>query len=256
MNQWVQGQVVGKRRWTDHLYSLQIDAPIEPFQAGQFTRLALDIDGKRVARPYSFVNAPHERPLEFYFITIPHGPLTERLRRLEVGDRIWVAARPAGTFTLAVVPDAEHLWLLATGTALGVFLSLLKTDELWTRFNKVVLVHAVRTRDELTYQDEIRGFQERHPGRFTLIPFVSREETDFALRGRIPEAIRDGRLEARAGLPLHPGTSQVMICGNPDMVRDTTAALEERGFRKNRRSSPGQITTENYWQMDRDTAPA
>ena len=46
------------RRWTDKLYSLQLTADIAPFTAGQFTRLALDIDGERVARPYSFVNAP------------------------------------------------------------------------------------------------------------------------------------------------------------------------------------------------------
>jgi ferredoxin--NADP+ reductase len=38
-----------------------------------------------------------------------------------------------------------------------------------------------------------------------------------------------------------------MLCGNPDMVRDTTAALEERGFKRNRRKQPGQITIEAYW---------
>lgn len=247
MNYWVEGQVVGKKSWTDNLYSLRVDAPVEPFRAGQFTQLALDIDGERIGRPYSFVNAPDERPLEFHFIAIPHGPLTDRLQALRAGDRIWVSARPAGFFTLAEVPDAPHLWLLATGTALGVFLSLLKTDELWARFGKVVLVHAARTASELTYHDEIRGFEARHPGRFTYIPFVSREDTDFAIRGRIPQAIEDGRLEERAGLPLRAQDSQVMICGNPGMVRDTIRVLEERGLRRNKRSERGHITTEHYW---------
>jgi ferredoxin--NADP+ reductase len=239
--------VAGKRRWTDELYSLQIDAPVEPFQAGQFTRLALDIDGERVGRPYSYVNAPDERPLEFYFITIPHGPLTDRLRQLQTGDPIWVSARAGGFFTLASVPDAQHLWQFASGTALGVFLSQLKTEDPWRRFTKVVLVHGVRTAGELAYRDEIERFAALRGEQFTYIPFVSREETGFALNGRIPDAIRDGRLEQRAGVRLQASTCQVMICGNPDMVRDTTAVLEERGFKKNRRTHSGQITTENYW---------
>lgn len=247
MSHWVQGQVVGIRRWTDELYSLRIDAPVEPFHAGQFTRLALDIDGERIGRPYSYVNAPHERPLEFYFISIPHGPLTNRLRQLRIGDNIWVSARAAGFFMLASVPEAENLWLFASGTALGVFLSQLKTEEPWRRFARVVLIHAVRTAAEITYGDVIRQFGERHPGQFVYIPFVSREDTDFALRGRIPDAIRDGRLEQRAGIHLQAATCQVMICGNPGMVRDTITALEERGFKRNRRTAPGQITTENYW---------
>lgn len=247
MVQWVEGRVTGNHRWTDELYSLQVDADVQPFRAGQFTRLALDIDGERVARPYSYVNAPHERPLEFYFITIPHGPLTERLSGLRAGDALWLSERAAGTFTLAQVPEAEQLWLLATGTALGPFLSLLKTDEPWQRFSRIVLAHAVRTPPELTYQDDIRRFEEQHPGQFQMVPFVSREDTDFAIRDRIPGTIRNERLERLTGLRLTPETSQVMICGNPDMVRDTTQELETRGFRKNRRSKPGHITTENYW---------
>lgn len=247
MSHWVQGQIVGKRYWTDNLFSLRIDAPVEEFRAGQFTQLALDIDGERIGRPYSFVNGPGERPLEFHFITIPRGPLTDRLQHLDAGDSIWISARPAGYFTLAGVRDAEHLWLMATGTALGVFLSLLKTDEIWERFGRVILVHAARTQSELTYRDEIEGFRERWPRNFTYVPFVSREDTGFAIRDRIPNAIANGRLAAAAGAPLHPQDSQVMLCGNPGMVRDTTRVLEELGFTRNLRKSPGNITSEHYW---------
>jgi ferredoxin/flavodoxin---NADP+ reductase len=76
---------------------------------------------------------------------------------------------------------------------------------------------------------------------------VSRESCDFALAGRIPAAIVDGRLEQRAGLRFDPEQSQVMLCGNQDMIRDTTQALSERGLRRNRRRTPGHITTEKYW---------
>jgi ferredoxin--NADP+ reductase len=247
MSRYVQGTVVANRHWTEQLYSLQVEAEIRTFQAGQFGRLALDIDDQRVGRPYSFVNAPDESPLEFYSIIVPEGQLSSRLHQLQPGDPVWVSPRAAGFFTLSQVPDGNDLWLLSTGTAIGPFLSILKTDEPWQRFAKIILVHAVRTASELSYRDTINTFAECHPDQFTMIPFVSREETDSAIKGRIPATIEDGRLEERGQQQLSCEYSQVMICGNPAMVVDTTEMLTARGFKKNKRKDPGNITTENYW---------
>src|SRR3989338_8179773 len=247
MSKFVEGTVVGKRRWAERLYSLQVDtAEILPFQAGQFTKLALDIDGEMVGRAYSLINAPDETPLEFYFIEVPGGLLTQRLAALEAGDAVWVAPQAAGFLTLAEVPEAKHLWLLSTNTGIAPFLSILKTEEPWQRFERVVLAHAVRYADELAYGETIRDFAQQHGEQFRFVPFVSRADTNFALRARIPETIADGRLEARAGVALAPESSQVMLCGNPDMVRDTTEALLVRGLKKNRRHDPGHITVEIY----------
>ena len=54
-------------------------------------------------------------------------------------------------------------------------------------------------------------------------------------------------METCAGVALSPAATQVMLCGNPDMVKDVIAALAERGMKNHRRRSPGQITVENYW---------
>lgn len=244
----VEGRVVALRSWGARLYSVQVDAAIAPFRAGQFGRIALpDENGEMIARPYSFVNAPHERPLEFYFIALDEGPLTQRLVKLQPGDPLWVAPKASGFMTAADIQDAENLWLLSTGTALGPFLAICKTDEPWRRFRRIVLVHAVRTAAELTYRDTIRAIAQAHPEQFVYVPCVTREAADFALRARVPQAIEDGRLEARAGATLSAENSQVMICGNPEMVRDTSAVLEARGLRKNKRKEPGHITVENYW---------
>ncbi len=247
MSRWVHGTVVQNHHWTDQLYSLQVEADIRTFVAGQFGRLALDIDGQRVGRPYSFVNAPHETPLEFYSIIVPEGQLSHQLHKLRPGDNVWVSPKGAGFFTLSQIPDADHLWMLSTGTALGPFLSILKTSEPWQRFKKIILVHAVRTVNELTYQDSINTFTALHADQFTMIPFVSRENTDFAIQGRIPAAIEDGRLEDRGNLLLNSEQSQVMVCGNPAMVKDTAEVLKARGFKTNKRKDPGNITAENYW---------
>jgi len=249
MAKWVEGVVVNNRRWTDTLHSLQIDAQVAPFEAGQFTKLALKIGGELVARPYSFVNAPQRSPLEFYLITVPGGPLSERLVTLKTDEPIWVAPKAAGFLTLAELPDAENLWMLSTGTAIGPFLSILHTGEPWRRFKKIILVHAVRTAAELTYQAEIQQLHKKYGEQFVMVPFVSREDTDYAIKGRVPAAIQDGSLEQRAGAALTAEHSQVMICGNPSMVEDTSGVLQERGLKKNQRRDPGQITAENYWKL-------
>jgi ferredoxin--NADP+ reductase len=244
---WSQGRVTGLRRWTDTLYSLHVEADLPPFQAGQFTKLGLEVDGEFVERPYSFVNAPQERPLEFYFVTVPDGPLTRAMTALQPDEPIWVMRRAAGFLTLNEVPDARHLWLLSTGTAIGPFLSILKTGQPWQRFEKVVLAHAVRAAEELSFSDTIAALAASHPGQFQFVPFVSREQTSFALPGRIPAALQNGLLEQRADLEIQPQHSQIMICGNPAMVKDTSAILQARGLERNRRRKPGHVSVENYW---------
>ncbi len=243
---WIEGTVVGNKMWTDQLYSLQVDTELEPFRAGQFGRLALEIDGQMVARSYSFVNAPHERPYEFYSIIVPEGPLSPRLQSLKPGGKIFLAPKGAGFLTLADVPRGENLWLLSTGTALGPFLSILKTDDPWQRFERIVLVHAVRQAKELSFRDTIEKFSVRGK-QFCYVPFVSREDTNFAIKGRVPVAIESGALEARSSVAITAQKSQIMICGNPEMVHDTRAVLEGRGLKLNKRKEPGQISVENYW---------
>jgi len=246
MQTWVEGTVVEKIRWNDELYSVRIDAPVHGFEAGQFTKVGLDIDGERVGRAYSYVNAPHEPLVEIHFNTVPEGPLSPRLAGMEAGDRVWVTAEPNGYLTLAEAPARPHLWLLATGTAIGPFLSILKTDAPWERFERIVLAHAVRRVADLGYRDLVDDLLRRHPQQLRFVPFVSREPTDFALPGRIPLAIEDGGLESRAGLQLSPVESTVMICGNSGMIADTLKALEGRGLKRHRRRDPGHVITEKY----------
>jgi len=247
MSNWVEGKVVENKHWTELLYSLRIEADIDPFSAGQYGRLGLKIDDQIVGRPYSFVNAPHEPLLEFYSITVSEGPLSPRLSKLDIGDSIYIDKRVNGFFTLNEVPEGRDMWMLATGTALGPFLSILNSEEVWQRFENIVLVHAVRFRNELTYQDTTTKLKDTFKKRFQMIPFVSREETDFALTGRIPAAIENGQLEEKANMQFTAEHSQVMMCGNPEMLMNTRNTLKEKGLKKNLRRSPGQITTESYW---------
>jgi ferredoxin/flavodoxin---NADP+ reductase len=252
MADWIPAEVVTNRHWNNDLFSLTLRANIEPFKAGQFTKLGLEIDGKMIQRAYSFVNPPSENLVEIYATRVADGLLSPRLHALQEGDTVFVSARANGYFTLNEVPESDHLWMLATGTAIGPYLSILlnsdtSANSVWKRYRKVVLIHAVRFASDLSYQAEINTLKERHPDQFIVQPFVSREPAMLSLPGRIPQAIADGMLERHVGLPLNPTTSQIMLCGNPEMVKDTKAALEAKGFEKNLRRKPGQITMEHYW---------
>ena len=247
MSKWLEGRVLENRPWTQTLFSLRVQCPLLKFDAGQFVRLALDIGGERIARPFSFVNAPDDPVLEFYGVIVPEGPLSPLLARLAAGDALYVADNPSGFLVLAEVPPAEDLWLLATGTGIAPYLSILRTEAPWKRYRRVILVHCTRHANELVYQDVIQAIADAHRSQFVFVKFTTREKTPNALQGRMPEAIRDGRLEGAAGAPIAPERSQFMLCGNPAMLKDAAAELAARGLRKNRRRTPGHITVESFW---------
>jgi ferredoxin--NADP+ reductase len=244
---WVEGTVVEQKRWTDKLFSLRVKADIGSFEAGQHATLALPVGGTLVTRPYSFVNAPKEQPHEFHYMLLQDGPLTTRLARLEAMDVVFLAPTATGLFVLSAIPDAEKLWLLATGTGIAPFLSMLRTEAPWRRFKHVVLVHSARSAGELAYGDAVAAVAKEHADQFKSITLTSREEAAGSMPGRISDTIADGRLEKALGLALEPKGSQVMICGSPKAIGDITDELKPRGMRRHRRREPGHISVENYW---------
>ncbi len=246
MNDWVRAKVVGKHTWAEGLYSLQFEAPIADYIAGQYVKIALDIEGERVGRPYSLVNAPQDRPLEIYFNEVPQGPLTPPLSALDLGDEVWMTARASGIFTLDTVKSADDLWLFATGTGLGVYLSILRTRDPWERFKRVFLVHGVRLSADLAYAETLNNIATQYGERFTYLPAVSREHCSGTLAGRITDLLEDGQLETRLGATIDPATSHVMLCGNSAMIKDAKIFLEARGLARHSRHTPGHYTTEQY----------
>lgn len=242
---WLPGKIIEKIRWNDRLFSLRIDCGFDTFESGQFVRVALDIDGERVARPYSLVNTPDEDVLEIYFNIVEQGPLTPKLAELESGDEIFVSERANGFLTVSEIPQCRHLWMLATGTGVGPFLSILKNKNVWQHFEKVVLAYSVRDLSELSYQQQVADIEQQWPQQFCFVPFVTREKVKAMVSQRITASIEDGSLEQTAGIAIDED-SHIMMCGNSAMIAAVTELLEKRGLRKHRRREPGHITTEKY----------
>jgi ferredoxin/flavodoxin---NADP+ reductase len=244
-------KVLSVHRWTNNLFSFTMTRPAHfKFTAGQFARIGLKVGDELVVRAYSVVSSPFDETLEFFSIVVPDGAFTSNLQHLNVGDELYLEKIPYGFLTLAryQLPAPKDLWLLGTGTGLAPFLSMLQDFETWQKYQNIHLVYSVRTEAELAYVERIQDiadtFGEGHTG-FKFIPIITRDP-NAALHERLPVLIENGALEAAAGLQFNIDSTHVMLCGNPQMVDDTKAALKARGLIMNRRGE-GNIAVENYW---------
>ncbi len=246
-----QEKVLSVHRWTDTLFSFTMTRPAHfKFTAGQFARIGLKVADELVVRAYSVVSSPFDETLEFFSIVVPDGAFTSNLQHLQVGDELYLDKDPYGFLTLAryQLPLPKDLWLLATGTGLAPFISMLQDFETWSKYQQINLVYSVRTASELAYAERIEeivaSFGEGHEG-FKFIPIITRDP-QAALHERLPVLIQNGALAKVAGMDFNPATTHVMLCGNPQMVDDTKAMLKSIGLTMNRRGE-GNIAVENYW---------
>lgn len=243
--------VLSVKRWSSNLFSFRMTRPAHfRFTAGQFARIGIDVDGEMVVRAYSVVSSPFDETLEFFSIVVPDGAFTSRLQYLKEGDQIYLEKIPYGFLTLARYqqPLPQDLWLLATGTGVAPFISMLQDFATWQNYRHIVLAYSVRIPDELAYVDKIGEIQSmfaEEGASFTFLPIVTRDPL-AKLNQRLPKLILSGELENVADLKLKADRSHVMLCGNPQMVEDTKEALKSIGLTMNRRGE-GNIAVENYW---------
>lgn len=245
-------QVLSLQPWTETLFSFTITRPAHfKFTAGQFARLGVLVDGELVVRAYSIVSSPFAETLEFFSIIVPDGAFTQQLKHLQVGDSLYLEKVPYGFLTLTRYqkPLPHDLWLIATGTGLAPFLSILQDFDVWQNYSAIRLVYSVRYRKELAYVNEIQQIVEQFGNghqNFQFIPIITREPHENGLNQRLPSLIEHGDLERVANLNFNPETSHIMLCGNPQMVEDTKEMLKSKGLTMNRRGE-GNIAVENYW---------
>jgi ferredoxin--NADP+ reductase len=246
-----QEEVTGVQHWTESLFSFTTTRrPTFRFQNGQFAMMGLEVNGKPLLRAYSLASANYEERLEFFSIKVPDGPLTSRLQHVKVGDRVLINTKPTGTLILGNLMSGRNLYLMATGTGLAPFLSIIKDPETYVRYEKVALVHGCRTVAELAYEKMITEDLPQHEflgelvsGKLIYYPTVTREP--FRNRGRLTDLIVSDRLFEEAALDaLDPAHDRVMICGSPSMLKDLVAIIEEMGFSEGNSSQPAQYVIE------------
>jgi ferredoxin--NADP+ reductase len=242
-------RVTSVRRWTPVLWSLRIDRPAGfRFSPGHYAKLGLPAGADdAVWRPYSIVSAEADDELEFLIVLIPGGAFSDRLAGIEPSHPVMLSSSIFGFFLEPQLSPGDTLWMLATGTGLGPYVSLLRTPGALDRYRRLIVVHSVRLAAELAYRDELEALAAASDGRLTYLPIVTREAGASAMSGRIPALLADGTLAQHAQTPLDPATGRVMVCGNPDFTTDMRALLNARGFVPCRRGNAGSMLFEKYW---------
>jgi ferredoxin--NADP+ reductase len=244
-------RVLSVHHWTDRLFSFTTtrDRSLR-FSNGHFTMIGLKVGDKPLLRAYSIASANHEDHLEFLSIKVDDGPLTSRLQHIRPGDTVIVGRKPTGTLVVDYLLPGKRLYLLATGTGLAPFMSIVRDPAVYELFEQIVLVHGVRQVDELAYHGLLTEHLPSHEFLGDMVstqlryyPTVTREA--FHTMGRIPDLIGSGKLFADLDLPgLDPKEDRVMICGSPAMLRELKHMLEERGFWEGNTSTPGDFVIE------------
>lgn len=236
------------------------DAGVPNFEAGQYVALALPgshprpesfpaetesyAPDKLIKRAYSIGSSPAEKGyLEFYIAIVPTGALTSRLVTLKEGDRLFCAPKITGHFTLHDIPEGKNLILIATGTGLAPYMSMLRTGTVVQKYNAISILHGVRFERDLAYREELASFTQQNP-RFKYHAFVSREDAKPGLfqKGYVQSVFMNGEITP------DPVSDHVLVCGNPAMIEDVEKLLTtERGYIVHSKKTPGSLHVEKYW---------
>ncbi|MCW8905334.1 ferredoxin--NADP reductase [Sedimenticola sp.] len=250
------------------ILQVRLDQPGFKFNAGQYTMLGLLQDEPRIPeaqpedngaepggdpmirRAYSIASGSTQQEyLEFYVSIVSSGALTPRLFALQEGDRLYVAEKSKGLFTLDRVPVESNVLLVGTGTGLAPYVSMLRSEVLANRDRRIAVLHGASFSWDLGYRRELESLS-LYNDHFSYIPTISRPHVDKdwqGFTGRLPPFLDDPTLEELCGFALEPGPSHVLLCGNPAMIEDATVRLEARGYQQKRPREPGNLHMEKYW---------
>ena len=240
---------------------------LPPFKPGQFAVLGLPAEavrhglsdqedppakaGSMIRRAYSIASSSREDEyLEFFLNFVRSGSLTPRLFALAAGDRLWLGPRITGLFTFDEVPGDANVVMVATGTGLAPYMSMLRTFLADEGHRRMAVIHGARHSWDLGYRAELIAMARSRPN-LAYVATVSRPDEEpvpwGGEAGRVQEVWERGRVAEAWGIAPTPDHTHVLLCGNPTMVEEMVALLAGQGYREHTRQRPGQIHVERYW---------
>lgn len=239
------------------ILSIKPDSGVPDFRPGQYVALGLFGSAERpsnfppereahapdkiIKRAYSIGSSPLTRDyLEFYIAVVPDGGLTSRLALTREGDRVFLAPKITGTFTLEHVPGDRNLVLVSTGTGLAPFMSMVRTPATWTGGRHITVVHGVRHAHDLAYREELESLAASGKG-LTYHPVVSRDAGWAGAKGHVQSLFENGLVA------LDAVRDNVFLCGNPAMIEGMEKLLTSRGYTVHSKKTPGNLHLEKYW---------
>lgn len=248
---------------------VKLDEGAFEFEPGQYTVLGLHRSSPRVPeatadraelqskphdfmvrRAYSITSNSKQDELEFVVTLVRSGDLTPRLFNLKEGHRIHVEPRASGVFTMQSSSGNRDLLLIATGSALAPYLSMIRTEFPETQQNQYVVLHAAAVSWDLVFRSQLEELADKST-HLTYLPTITEPERDpnwLGLTGDVASLLRGGDIEDAVGIPIDPDRFDVFLAGSPDMIDAATRELEERGFTAGKPGAPDTtIHVERYW---------
>jgi ferredoxin/flavodoxin---NADP+ reductase len=245
-------EVTRVHHWSDSTFTLCVTRPDSfRFRSGEFVMLGMNFE-KPLLRAYSIVSSIWAEELEFLSIKVADGPLTRHLQHVKPGDRVLLGRKPTGTLVIDALRPGRRLFMLATGTGLAPFLSVVRDPDAYRQFDELVVVHSVRNVADLAYREMLESRLADDPLvgdeaalQLTYLPIVTREP--WPLQTRITTLIESETLTTQLGPdahPLDPHFDRVMICGSMAMLAQTKALLESRAFAEGSNNLAGDYVVE------------
>lgn len=256
--------VTSVTHYTDRLFAFRVTRPRSlRFRSGEFVMIGLMGDphpetGKQkpLLRAYSIASPSWDDELEFYSIKVPDGPLTSKLQNIQVGDEVIVRPKPVGTLVLDALLPGKRLYMLATGTGIAPFASLVRDPEVYEAYEQVILCHTCREVAELKYGADLVAGLKSDPligevvgDKLHYFPSTTREDSPHT--GRITTNLENGAIRKAFGLPpLNPEEDRVMICGSMALNTDVKAIIEAAGLTEGANSQPAEYVLEKAFVGD------
>lgn len=207
--------------------------------------------GKLIRRAYSIASSSlTEEYMEFYVALVTSGALTPRLFALNIGDRLWLGPKITGMFTFDQVPEDQNVVMIATGTGLAPYMSMLTTHLICGGPRRFAVLHGARHSWDLGYRSELLTLQHLCKN-FSYSPVISRPQSEPVAwpgkAGYVQDLWKSGIIGQRWGVEPTPQNTHVFLCGSPQMIDDTVAMLQSEGYQEHTKKEPGQIHVERYW---------
>lgn len=237
---------------------------IPEYKAGQFVALGLYASGERctdatdehtelapeklIKRAYSIASSSTQEFIEFYITLVHSGSLTPRIFNLKIGDKIWMGKKATGMFTLDEIAPEKNVVLIATGTGVAPYMSMLRSNAL-SRTGKIMVIHGAANSWDLGYSSELTLLESMFPN-FHYHPTITepaKEPVGWNGDIRFIEEIwKDTIMDQKFGFRPKADDTHVFLCGNPIMINGMKEMLDIEGFKVHKKREPGQIHIEEF----------
>jgi ferredoxin-NADP reductase len=193
------------------------------FVPGQFMSLTAGIGEDEITRAYSIASAPDANRFALCLNEVEGGRFSPHLFGMTPGDEV-TCHGPYGSFIFKR-PASDSL-LVATGTGIAPFRSMLQERLGQDREHRFTLIFGVRHEYGLLYREEWEAVAREYPN-FDFRPTLTRPADGWTggtgrVQGHVLEVLGERR------------DMDVYICGLKEMVNDVRALLKEKGVDRKR----------------------